>query len=83
MYLWHQPIVRALVQHHIPPYANPDPHLDAHWMVAFWFVALPAIVAVSALVTYGFEQPILRLGKRRRELRPTVMPIAPETVAET
>jgi peptidoglycan/LPS O-acetylase OafA/YrhL len=83
LYLWHQPIARALLLHHLPPYLTADPHDDRHWMVVFWFVALPAVIAVSALVTYGFEQPILRLGKRRRELLPTVMPIAPETVAET
>ncbi|HEY0396677.1 MAG TPA: acyltransferase [Candidatus Elarobacter sp.] len=83
MYLWHQAVARVLLTHHVPPYATADPHDDTHWMIVFWFVAIPAVLAVSALVTFGFEQPILRLGKRRRELRPTVMPIAPETVAET
>ena len=55
---------------------------DPHWMFVFNFVALPVAIAVSALITYGFEQPILRLGRRRRDLRPTAMPIAAETVAE-
>jgi peptidoglycan/LPS O-acetylase OafA/YrhL len=82
-YLWHQPIGRWLVAHHIPPYATADPHDDPRWQLVYWAVALPAVVAVSALITYGVEQPVLRLGKRRRELRPTPMPIAPETVAET
>ncbi|HEY6235369.1 MAG TPA: acyltransferase family protein, partial [Candidatus Elarobacter sp.] len=83
LYLWHQPIARALVQHHLPPYATPDPHDDPHWQLVYWAVAIPVVVAVSALITFGFEQPVLRLGKRRRELRPTAIPIAPATVAET
>ena len=83
LYLFHQPIARALVQHHLPPYATADPHDDPQWKIVYWLVAVPAAVAVSALITYGVEQPILRLGKRRRELRPTPIPIAPETVAET
>ncbi len=83
LYLWHQPIARALVQHHLPPYATADPHGDPRWQLVYWLVAVPAAVAVSALITYGIEQPVLRWGKRRRELRPTPIPIAPETVAET
>jgi peptidoglycan/LPS O-acetylase OafA/YrhL len=83
LYLWHLPIVLELRKHHIPPYATADPHDDKGWMLAFQFVALPLALAAAALVTYGFEQPILRLGKRRRETRPTAMPIAPETLAET
>ncbi len=82
LYLWHQPIALALVHHHLPPYATADPHDDPHWKLVYWAVAVPAAVAVSALITYGVEQPILRLGKRRRELHPTAIPIAPETVAE-
>jgi peptidoglycan/LPS O-acetylase OafA/YrhL len=83
LYLWHQPLARELLKYHLPPYATADPHGDPHWMFVFNFVALPAAIAVSALITYGFEQPILRLGKRRRDLRPTPMPIAAETVAES
>jgi len=71
------------VQHHLPPYATADPHDDPKWKLVYWLVAVPAAIAVSALVTYGVEQPLLRLGKRRRDLRPTPVPIAPETVAET
>ncbi|HEX3550368.1 MAG TPA: acyltransferase [Candidatus Elarobacter sp.] len=83
LYLWHQPIARVLLQHRIPPYATADPHDDHAWMLLFWAVALPIALGVSALVTYAFERPILRLGKRARTTRPTPMPIAPETLAET
>jgi peptidoglycan/LPS O-acetylase OafA/YrhL len=83
LYLWHQPIANFLVKVHFPPYATPDKHDDPHWMLAYPLVALPIALGVSALITYAFEQPILRLGRRRPELRPTVMPVAPETVIET
>jgi len=83
LYLWHQPLARVLVRAHLPPYATADPHDDARWMLLFWAVALPAAIAVSALITYGVERPIVRLGRRTRSARPTPMPIAPETLAET
>ncbi len=85
LYLWHQPIAQELLKLHIPPFAGPDspPHNDTHWMLVYPLVVLPVAVGISALITYGFEQPILRLGKRRPELLPTVMPIAPDTLVET
>jgi peptidoglycan/LPS O-acetylase OafA/YrhL len=81
LYLWHQPLALLLVKLHLPPYAG-DPHNDPRWMLAFGFVAVPLAVAVSALITYGFEQPILRLGKRGGVRNAATMPIAPETVVE-
>ncbi len=80
LYLWHQPIARVLLQWRLPPFAGADPHGDRVWMMTFWFVAVPAALTFSALVTYAFEQPILRLGKRLRAPRAAV-PIAPETIA--
>jgi peptidoglycan/LPS O-acetylase OafA/YrhL len=82
LYLWHQPLARMLVKLHVPPYWTEDPHFDPQWMFAFAFVALPVALGVAALITYGFEQPILRLGRRRRATRPTPVPIAAETVAD-
>jgi peptidoglycan/LPS O-acetylase OafA/YrhL len=71
LYLWHQPITRILLAHRFVPYVGADPHNDRVWMIVSWFVFVPAAIAVSALVTYGFEQPILRL---RRRPRPTIVP---------
>ena len=82
LYLWHQPLARELLKYHLPPFASADPHDDGHWKIVFSFVAVGASIAFTALITYGFEQPILRLGNRRRELRPTAMPIASETAVE-
>lgn len=72
LYLWHQPLARILVRLHVPPYVTADPHYDPHWMTAFWFCAVPVALGVSAALTYAFERPILRWGKRRRKLRATL-----------
>ena len=83
LYLWHQPLGRMLVKLHLPPYVTADPHDDRHWMFVFQFVAIPFALALAMVLTYWFEQPILRLGRRRPATRPTAAPIAPETIAET
>ena len=72
LYLWHVPIARELVQHHVPPFTG-DQHLDASWMLAFSFVAVPLALAVSAAITFGVEQPILR-WRRRKPLAATEGP---------
>jgi peptidoglycan/LPS O-acetylase OafA/YrhL len=81
LYLWHQPIARALLSWHVPPYSG-DPHDDHRWQFAFWFAALGAGVAVATLLTYGVERPFLRRGRltpalRRRQANP--MPKRPST----
>jgi peptidoglycan/LPS O-acetylase OafA/YrhL len=83
LYLWHQPIAQELLKLPFSPFTTLEQHANTHLMLLYPFVALPLALGISALITYGFEQPILRLGKRRPELQPTVMPIAPETLAET
>ena len=82
LYLWHQPIARELLKLNFLPFTTLEQHNDQRAMLFYPFVVLPIAIGVSALITYAFEQPILRLGKRRPELLPTVMPIAPETLAE-
>ena len=64
LYLWHQVIARELLRFHLPPFVTGDPHNDRVWMFAYAFVAVPAAIAFSALVTYAFEQPLLRLRLR-------------------
>jgi peptidoglycan/LPS O-acetylase OafA/YrhL len=63
LYLWHQAIANMLVHLRLPPYAGADRHNDAHWMLAYGFVASAVALVVAVLVTYGFEQPILRLSR--------------------
>ncbi len=64
LYLWHFPITRELLQRRLTPYAGADPHNDHVWQVASWFIFVPVSVVLSALLTYGFEQPILRWRRR-------------------
>jgi peptidoglycan/LPS O-acetylase OafA/YrhL len=76
LYLWHQPVALALRRWHIPPFAGSDPHADPRWMLTFAFVAVPAAIALSALITYGFERPILRLRPGKRRKRPAEKELA-------
>jgi peptidoglycan/LPS O-acetylase OafA/YrhL len=77
LYMWHQPVARGLLGHRIPPFAGSDPHEDPRWQIAYWFVAVPAGIALSALITYCFERPILRLHRRGRARLPEAPALAP------
>jgi peptidoglycan/LPS O-acetylase OafA/YrhL len=66
LYLWHQFIGRRLVESRIPDYLGSDPHGDPRWQVSFTVIAAVASVAVSALLTYALERPILRASHRQR-----------------
>jgi peptidoglycan/LPS O-acetylase OafA/YrhL len=82
LYLWHQPIARKLLAWHIPPYATADPKTDPHWQIAFTLIAVAAALAFSAAVTFGFEQPLLRLRSHRRpRLIPSRSPF-PENLSQ-
>lgn len=59
-YIYHQFVARELFAHRIPPWNGNDPHFDPGWQYAFSAVAFVASIAVAALVTYGFERPLLR-----------------------
>ncbi|HEX3467816.1 MAG TPA: acyltransferase [Candidatus Elarobacter sp.] len=83
LYLWHQLVANQLLKLRFLPFGTLEQHNDARLMLLYPFVAVPVAIGIAALITYAFEQPILRLGKRRPELLPTVMPIAPETLLET
>lgn len=82
LYLWHQLIAKQLLTFRFLPFTQLEQHNDARVMLIYPLVVLPVAIGFSALITYAFEQPILRLGRRRPDLRPTVMPIAPETLVE-
>lgn len=61
LYIWHQLIGRKLLAYRMPAFATPDPHNDPHWQVLFTIAAWIAAVAFSAVVTYAFERPLLKL----------------------
>jgi peptidoglycan/LPS O-acetylase OafA/YrhL len=76
LYIWHQVIAHALES---APWLRPltqNPHEDPHWQAVFTPLAAVVAIAVATIVTYGFERPILNLGKnpgrlRRPRRRPT------------
>jgi peptidoglycan/LPS O-acetylase OafA/YrhL len=66
LYLYHQMIARELLAHRIPNFTGTDQHADPYWGPVFNVVAFAAAIAFAALVTYGFERPILRWGGKLR-----------------
>jgi peptidoglycan/LPS O-acetylase OafA/YrhL len=73
LYLWHPGVAHAFVVLNFPPHATADAHEDRVWQIAYWFVAIPAALAVSTAITYLFERPLLRLrrpGLRGARTRP-------------
>jgi len=74
LYLYHQMIARELLAHRIPNFIGPDQHADPHWGPLFNVAAFAAAIAFAALVTYGFERPILRWGGKLR-LRGRAQPV--------
>jgi peptidoglycan/LPS O-acetylase OafA/YrhL len=68
LYLWHQPIARALLVAHVPPWIGASEHNDPVWGLRYSFVAVAAGLVVATAVTFGVERPLLR----RRPFEPRV-----------
>ncbi len=68
LYLYHQLLGRELLWHHIPDYTG-DPHRDLHWQQRYMVIATVVTIGQAAVVTYGFERPLLQF-KRPRVKRP-------------
>ena len=65
-YIWHQTLAVWFLQARIIPseYENPNYAGDHPWQVAFTALCFLGAIAVSALLTYGFERPIARALQR-------------------
>ena len=72
--MFHPGIAHGLLVAHLPRPVTADQHDDPTWMWIYWLVAIPAMLVVAAIVTYGFERPLLRL--RWSSLRRTARPVA-------
>ena len=70
LYLWHKLVANWLQAHRIPPPFG-DPHTDPDWQWAFTALALGLSIALSTALTYGFERPLIRWGKREGCPTPT------------
>ncbi|MBV9263143.1 MAG: hypothetical protein JO324_02405, partial [Candidatus Eremiobacteraeota bacterium] len=68
--LYHQLLGRELLWHHVPAYGG-DPHRELRWQRQFMAAATAITIAQAAVVTYGFERPLLQLKLRARGRRPS------------
>jgi peptidoglycan/LPS O-acetylase OafA/YrhL len=80
LYLFHPGIAHALLVAGIPPHATADPHADRTWQLAYWLIAIPAMLIVASAITYGFERPLLRLRAPRLHRTRSPQAAAPEHV---
>jgi peptidoglycan/LPS O-acetylase OafA/YrhL len=60
LYLWHQPVARALLKAHVPRWTGASEHDDPVWGLAYSAVALTAGIVVATIVTFTIERPLLR-----------------------
>lgn len=61
LYLWHQWVGLELLSRKIPQPTLADHHIDLHWQLGFWCVAVLMSVGLSAILTFAFERPLLEL----------------------
>ncbi|WP_028449968.1 acyltransferase family protein [Chitinibacter tainanensis] len=64
LYLWHQVVARVIKEYGWWPAATPVPMDDPSWRWSMFVVAWLAALAWAALLTYGFERPLLQHGVR-------------------
>ncbi len=67
-YMWHQVFAVQLKKWNIPvsAYETPWSVGDRTWQYLYVGLCFAGTLAISALVTYLFEQPIARLGRKRQ-----------------
>jgi peptidoglycan/LPS O-acetylase OafA/YrhL len=65
LYLWHGALIHALIAYRIPPYAGDLPRNDPAWIVPYDVAASLFSIGVAAVLTYGFERPLLRWRPKR------------------
>ena len=68
VYMWHQVIAGQLKHWRIPPSQAANPHMtgETAWQIGFLLLCLGLTLFISAAVTYGVEQPILRRAAARK-----------------
>jgi peptidoglycan/LPS O-acetylase OafA/YrhL len=65
LYLWHVPIKSQCEQTGFPCSSIPAPwSVDPNWSFHYFWAYIVLSVGVAALVTYGIERPLQRLGGR-------------------
>jgi len=66
-YIWHQVFAVQLKRWRIPVsmYENPWMESDRPWQYLYTFLCFGGALAISCVMTYMFEQPIARYGRRK------------------
>lgn len=66
-YIWHQFIAVRLKVRHIPAYVSENPNMagEQPWQTRYTLLCFAAALAFAALVTYLWERPLSRRGRRR------------------
>lgn len=65
LYIWHQLIADKMFHWKLIPAATANPKNDHQWQILFSIAAILAGILFAALITYGFERPILKKGLRK------------------
>lgn len=70
-YIWHQTLAVWLVRWRVVPSALEHPNYDGDivWQVRYTIVCWAVALGLAALLTYGFERPIARTLRKRRNVR--------------
>ena len=70
-YMWHQVFAVQLKEWGVPASVSATPWMtgERSWQVLYTALCFVGALAISALVTYAFEQPIARLGRGKRRAR--------------
>ena len=66
--MWHQVFAVQLKEWHIPASDFDTPWMagDTRWQMLYTALCFGGALAISVLVTYAFERPVMRLGSRKR-----------------
>jgi len=87
LYLWHQLIGNFIGKHNFPLPRTAAFATDRAWQLSFTIVSVAVSIAVSTIITYAFERPLLRRGfraftdlftRRRNEVSAPAAKPAPE-----
>ena len=70
-YMYHQPLAVQLKAWGIPASVNPSPWMSGErsWQILYTVLCFAGALAISALITYAFERPIVRLGRGKKPRR--------------
>ena len=72
-YIWHGYLAVRLKDWHIPPYVSEFPQREGEmpWQRNYVLLCFVGVFALAAVLTYGFEKPLSRFGRRLSEKKRT------------